>query len=159
MPIILEKSDRRLLSWVGAIVLLLIVALVFLNPEGEESSVPSSYSSDSSGAKAAYLLLESEGYNIQHWERSPVELPANPDHTVLVLALPLAPADKLEKNALESYLSQGWPHPSMLITTCTRGSSLIAFELVSIGLVNRCTISTFGGRLFCFTTSARRPMA
>src|SRR5438105_5826267 len=107
MPIILEKSDRRLLSWVGAIVLLLIVALVFLNPEGEESSVPSSYSSDSSGAKAPYLLLESEGYNIQHWERSPVELPANPDHTVLVLALPLAPANKLEKNALESYLSQG----------------------------------------------------
>jgi hypothetical protein len=107
MPIILEKSDRRLLSWAGAIVLFLIVVLVFLSPQDEESSIPSSYSPVSGGAKAAYLLLESEGYKIQHWERSPVDLPPNPSNTILILAVPLAPATKVEKSALELFLSEG----------------------------------------------------
>ncbi|HEV2989814.1 MAG TPA: DUF4350 domain-containing protein [Candidatus Angelobacter sp.] len=107
MPIKLEKSDLRLLSWAGAIVLFLIVVLVFISPQDEESSVPSSYSPVSGGAKAAYLLLESEGYKIQHWERSPVDLPVNPSNTVLIMALPLTPATKVEKSALELFLSEG----------------------------------------------------
>jgi hypothetical protein len=108
MPIILEKSDRRLLLWVGAILFILIVALVVLSPQDEESSsTPSTYSSVSSGAKAAYLFLEEQGYKVERWEKSPVELPADPTNTILVLALPFAPANKLEKNALELYLAQG----------------------------------------------------
>jgi hypothetical protein len=107
MPMILEKSDRRLLSWVGAVLLVLIIVLVFLSPEEEESRIPSTYSSTTSGARAAYLLLESQGYKIQRWEKSPVELPTNPANTVLVLALPSASANKLEKNALELYLAEG----------------------------------------------------
>jgi hypothetical protein len=107
MPIALEKSDRRLLLWVAPILTIIIVVLAVLSPQDEESEIPSTYSSVSSGAKAAYLFLKEEGYNIERWEKSPADLPANPAATVLVLAFPFAPANKLEKNALESYLVSG----------------------------------------------------
>jgi hypothetical protein len=107
MPIVLEKSDRRLLLWVAPILTIIIVALAVLAPQDEESEIPSTYSSVSSGARAAYLFLKEEGYNVERWEKSPVDLPANPADTVLVLAFPFAQANRLEKNALASYLVSG----------------------------------------------------
>ena len=107
MPIILEKSDRRLLLWVAPILLVIIVALAVLAPQDEESQTPSTYSSVSTGAKAAYLFLQEEGYKVERWEKSPADLHADPAGTVLVLALPFAPINKLEKNALELYLLAG----------------------------------------------------
>ena len=82
----IEKSDRRLLTWAAVILVPLIIALAFLSPQEEESSVPSTYSAQSRGAKAAYLLLEDLGYDVQRWEQSPTELPAEARNTVLVLA-------------------------------------------------------------------------
>ena len=103
----IEKSDRRLLTWAALLLLPIIIALAFLSQEEEESFVPSTYSAQARGAKAAYLLLEDLGYSVERWERSPANLPTGPAHTVLVLANPYRPPTPLEKNALQIYLSQG----------------------------------------------------
>ena len=103
----IEKSDRRLLTWAALLLLPLIIALAFLSQEEEESYVPSTYSAQTRGAKAAYLLLEDLGYRVERWEQSPTELPVQPVHTVLVLAGSYRPPSPQEKNALQTYLSQG----------------------------------------------------
>ena len=103
----IEKSDRRLLMWAALFLLPVIIALAFLSQEEEESGVPSTYSAQTRGAKAAYLLLQDIGYRVERWEQSPAELPADPAHTVLVLANPFRWPSPQEKNALQIYLSRG----------------------------------------------------
>lgn len=107
MPLKLEKSDRRLLMWAALIFVPLILALALLSSNESDSGVPSSYSAQRSGAKAAYLLLQDQGYNVQRWEQPPTELPAAASHTVLVLAFPFRPPSSEEKNALQLYLTRG----------------------------------------------------
>lgn len=107
MQIKLDKSDRRLLMWTGLILLPIIVLLAFLSQDEEDSGVPSTYSAQSSGAKAAYLFLQEEGYNVERWERSPEELPAQAHNTVLVLASPAGVPSKAQKDALQLYVSRG----------------------------------------------------
>ena len=104
----IEKSDRRLLAWAALFLLPVIVALAFLSTEEvEESTVPSTYSSQTRGAKAAYLLLEELGYKVERWEQSPAELPTEAAHTVLVLAGPYRFPLPQEKSALLLYISRG----------------------------------------------------
>lgn len=103
----IERSDRRLLIWAGAFMLLLILALTFLSQDEEESGLPSTYSTQRSGAKAAFLLLQQSGYKVQRWEQSPAGLPSDPAHTVLVLASPFRAPTSDEKNALQTYLDRG----------------------------------------------------
>ncbi len=103
----IEKSDRRLLMWAALFLLPVIIALAFLSQDEEESVVPSTYSAQTRGAKAAYLLLQDIGYKVERWEQSPAELPADPAQTVLVLANPFRPPSPQEKNALQIYLSHG----------------------------------------------------
>ena len=103
----IERSDRRLLIWAGAFMLLLILALTFFSQDEEESGIPSTYSAQRGGAKAAFLLLQQSGYKVQRWEQSPSALPADPAHTVLVLASPFRAPTSDEKNALQTYLDRG----------------------------------------------------
>jgi len=107
MPMKLEKSDRRLLMWVALILLPMFVAVALSSPEEEESSIPSSYSTQKHGAKAAYLLLKESGYDVERWEKPPGELPLEAAHTTLVLAGPIAPPSPEDKAALQSYLNRG----------------------------------------------------
>lgn len=107
MPLKIAKSDRRLLLWAAAIMLPIILALGMMSSEQEESEIPSSYSPDSHGAKAAYLLLEEQGYKVERWEESPTELPAEPAGTVLVLASPFRTPTRDEKNSLQLFLTRG----------------------------------------------------
>jgi hypothetical protein len=103
----IERSDRRLLIWAGVFMLLVILSLTFLSQDEEESGVPSTYSAQRSGAKAAFLLLQQSGYKVQRWEQSPADLPPDPAHTVLVLASPFRAPTSDEKNALQTYLDRG----------------------------------------------------
>jgi hypothetical protein len=103
----IERSDRRLLTWAGVVMLVLIVALTLLSQDEEESAVPSTYSAQHRGAKAAYLLLQQAGYKVERWEQSPADLPADAAHTVLVLASPFRTPSPDEKNALQNYLNHG----------------------------------------------------
>src|SRR5580765_7574643 len=103
----IERSDRRLLIWAGVFMLVVILALTFLSQDEEESGIPSTYSAQRHGAKAAFLLLQQSGYKVRRWEQSPSDLPADPAHTVLVLASPFRAPTHDEKNALQTYLDRG----------------------------------------------------
>ena len=103
----IDKSDRRLLIWASLFLLPVIIVLAFLSQDEEESSVPSTYSAQTRGAKAAYLLLQDLNYNVERWEHSPADLPTDPDQTVLVLAGPFRRPAPEEKNALQLYVSRG----------------------------------------------------
>jgi hypothetical protein len=107
MQIKLDKSDRRLLVWTGAILIPLVVLLALLSDNQEDSGIPSTYSSMSSGAKAAYLYLKEEGYNVERWENPPDELPKEARNTILVMASPGGFPSSTEKNALQLYLTRG----------------------------------------------------
>lgn len=103
----IDPSDRRLLIWAGVLVLLIIVALTILPQDEAESEIPSTYSVQNHGAKAAFLLLQESGYKVERWEQSPIALPSDPTNTVLVLASPFRAPTRDEKNALQAYLSRG----------------------------------------------------
>jgi len=103
----LEKSDRRLLLWAGLILVPLIAALAILSSNESDSGIPSSYSAQASGAKAAFLLLQDLGYEVERWEQPPTELPADASKTILVLANPTTPPSAEEKAALQTYLLRG----------------------------------------------------
>ncbi len=108
MPIEIDKSDRRLLLWAAAVLLPVVIALALSSRGDEEDSgIPSTYSAQTKGAKAAYLLLQELGYKVERWERSPLDLPADAAHTVLVLAFPFRPPSQEEKNQLQIYLNRG----------------------------------------------------
>lgn len=85
----------------------LVIVLAVLSSGNEGSFIPSTYSAQSHGAKAAYLLLRELGYDVQRWERSPAELPKNPTDAVLVLAVPLQTPTQDEKNELETFIGRG----------------------------------------------------
>lgn len=103
----LDKSDRRLLLLASFVLLPLIVLLVMFSDNEEDSGIPSTYSATASGAKAAYLFLKEQGYNVERWENPPAELPQDAHNTVLVLASPNGVPTEFEKSALLMYLKRG----------------------------------------------------
>ena len=56
-------------------VLLIAGAVAFTGDAGDKAEMPSSYSTASGGAKAAYLLLAHAGYNEERWESPLDQLP------------------------------------------------------------------------------------
>jgi Domain of unknown function (DUF4350) len=105
----LDRTDRSILIGAGIFVVILAIATSLLTPSrhGGRTGYPSSYSTSWDGAKAAYLLLEELGYDINRWDSSPTELDAQSDNEVLVLANPLQPATEEETTALRSFLERG----------------------------------------------------
>src|SRR5262245_20311919 len=104
MSMRLAKSDRRLLLWAALIFVPAIAALAILSSGEGDSDIPSSYSAQATGAKAAFLLLQELGYDAERWEQPPTELPEEAGHTVLVLVNPMKPPSSEEKSALQMYL-------------------------------------------------------
>jgi hypothetical protein len=107
MPLNIAPSDKRLLIWAGIVISILIIAVALLSDEEEESGVPTVYSSQSSGARAAYLLLKETGHHVERWEESPLQLPKAPEKTTLVLAQPSILPDKEDAAALQEFVSRG----------------------------------------------------
>lgn len=106
MPMNLSRSDRRLLLWAAVIVAALVIALAVFSSNQQESEVTTSYSADSAGAKAAFMLLQQQG-KVERWEQSPNQLPADVANTTLVLASPFNLPSKEEKISLQLFLSRG----------------------------------------------------
>ncbi|HWX54196.1 MAG TPA: DUF4350 domain-containing protein [Verrucomicrobiae bacterium] len=108
MPLALVKSDRRLLFWTGLIVLVIIVVLAWkAQSQDQDSGIPSSYSAQSHGAKAAFLLLQETGYNAERWERPPRDLAVDSGPAVLVLADPTDFPSPEERRDLERFVRSG----------------------------------------------------
>lgn len=109
MPARLDRTDRSLLIVAGVLVLALAIATSVLSPsqQGGRTGYPSSYSTSWDGAKAAYLLLEDLGYDIQRWDKSPTELAGEAQNQVLILASPQQPPTSEETAALRRFLENG----------------------------------------------------
>lgn len=109
MPLKIEPADRKLLYFVSVGLLLVCFALLLLTPPQEEDiHFPSSYSTRSGGAKAAYLLLADLGYQVERWEQPPSFLPPGDPDTVLILAEPFSWfATQPDRDALQKFVASG----------------------------------------------------
>jgi len=107
MPLKIDPRDRKLLGGAGIVfALLILAAALFGGDSGQKADIPSSYSTASGGAKAAYLLLAQEGYRQRRWERPLDELPPAPGKT-LILAEPLEGPTREEREGLKNFLRAG----------------------------------------------------
>jgi hypothetical protein len=93
----------------GALLLFMVVASAILSPPREqmESPIPSTYSTQSAGAQAAYRLLVKLGYPVRRWENPPTELDQAPDSTLLILADPVQPPSEKDRKALSDFVEDG----------------------------------------------------
>ena len=109
MPAGISPSDRKLLGVGAALLLLMLTASVILAPpkEQEGSPIPSSYSTTSGGARAAYLLLTELHYPVRRWEEPPTELGSDPEDILLILADPTQPPSQKERDALLTFVKNG----------------------------------------------------
>lgn len=118
-------SDRRIVLWMGAVILLLIIAVSVLAPNtAEDDARPTTYNNGPQGAKAAFLMLEAIGRRASRWQR-PIDDLRHVDapHTTLVLAAPsYSPTDQ-EKiaAALKSFMQRG----GRVLTTGPTGALLL----------------------------------
>jgi len=73
MSAFLDSRDLRFLIGAGValVVLLGITYAVGPVPAQQALGYPSSYASEWAGAKAAFLLLQEQGYRVEYWEKSP----------------------------------------------------------------------------------------
>ncbi len=121
MPGAVSAGDRKILFVAGGAFLLLVVLGFLFAPAGDagENSA-TTYSTASRGAKAAYLLLQENGYHVERWQHADSEL--QPDsHTVLIIADPSMIPNAKQKAAIEQFISGG----GRLITTGIRGAGFL----------------------------------
>jgi hypothetical protein len=105
----LDARDRKLLIATAALTVALAAGSALLAPatRGEGSTFPSSYSSTSSGALAAYLLLVDLKYDVHRWEESPARLSEVPRGAILILAEPSEAPSNPERRALRQFVEGG----------------------------------------------------
>jgi hypothetical protein len=107
MPLKIDPKDRKLLLGAACVFVLLIAgAAVFGGEAGTKAEIPSSYSTASGGAKAAYLLLSDAGYKVQRWEKTLQELPQAEGKT-LILADPVEAPTTEDRERLKTFISEG----------------------------------------------------
>ncbi len=109
MPLGIAASDRKLLFIGGGLLVLMLTVTILLSPPGEQfsSPVPSTYSTQSAGAQAAYLLLSELHYPVRRWEDPPNELPSKSNGILLILAEPMQFPSAKERKALEDFVKGG----------------------------------------------------
>jgi len=130
MPLKIDARDRKLLLGAGIVFVLLIAGAAFFGGEpGEKVEVPSSYSTASGGAKAAYLLLTESGYKVQRWERQLIDLPKE---ATLVLADPQEGLTGEERESLKNFL---WGGGRIIATGMFAGTFLPENESVPNALL------------------------
>jgi hypothetical protein len=107
MSLNMNRRDRKLLLGGGFVFVLLVAgALVFSRGQQGQVEYPSSYSSASAGAKAAYLLLSETGYRVERWEKPLSDLPPTSTKT-LILAEPEEAPTREERDRLKVFISEG----------------------------------------------------
>lgn len=114
----LDPKDRKLL--IGCIcavaVLAVLTAFFARNQDRDDNPVPSTYNTGKHGARAAFEMLQANGYNVQRWEQPLSDLVAQTDaQTVVIFAEPnpTSPADLKAVRDLVAHgarvLLTGWP--------------------------------------------------
>jgi len=105
----ITAGDRKMLLIAAAVLVVLTAGLAFLggDPTDQGRPIPSTYSANPGGARAAYLLLQELHNKVSRWERSPTELPIDEGDAVLILADPLEMPTKEEIAALRAFVEEG----------------------------------------------------
>ncbi len=105
----LNPRDRRtLLAILALVVLVALVVTFLLPPEDDNDPTPSTFTSTSHGARAAYLVLAQSGYVMERWDRPLGELAETSDsHTVLILADPFPGNTEATRAAVAKVLQRG----------------------------------------------------
>jgi Domain of unknown function (DUF4350) len=110
MPLGIAGSDRKLLLVGGLLLLLLMAMSAALSPPEDQtpSRIPSTYSTQSDGAEAAYILLTRLHYPVRRWQDAPTELPPPDESNVLlILAEPEQLPSKSEREAIVKFVQNG----------------------------------------------------
>jgi hypothetical protein len=99
--------DRKLLIIGGALLVVMIGASAALSPApaGRSSQVTSTYSTRSSGAKAAFLLLSQMHYPLRRWQDPPKDLPH--DGVLLILADPTETPSNKDQQTMDDFVKSG----------------------------------------------------
>ena len=104
----LSPTDRKLMWGFAVLFVLLVASTAVLGPRQEEGAAfPSSYSSDSGGALAAYLLLQDLNYPVRRWEQPPNLITDRPAETLLILAEPTEMPTEHDQAALRKFVTDG----------------------------------------------------
>jgi len=118
-------SDRKIVLWMGAVILLLILVVSVLAPNtAEDDARPTTTNNGPQGAKAAFLVLEAIGRTTSRWQRPISEISqVDAPHTTLVLAAPAySPKDQETiAAAVEGFLERG----GRVLTTGPTGALLL----------------------------------
>lgn len=144
-------SDRKIVLWMGGVILLLIVVVSVLAPNtGDDDVRPTTYNTGPQGAKAAYLTLQAIGREATRWTRPLSDL-SNVDasHTTLVLAAPVY--SPTEQEAIAAALKRFLERGGRVLTTGPTGALLLPG-----GKTAPPTNITF---TLCTTTPAHGPLA
>ena len=121
MPGGLTAGDRRLFIGAGAVLaVLMLVSVLLTSGTGNAIDVPTTYSVGSSGAKAAFLLLQASGYQVSRWEQSVRDLPPGAGVTLVLADPEIAPTED-ERAAVVRFIEQG----GTVIATGMSGSVLL----------------------------------
>jgi hypothetical protein len=106
VPIALDRADRRtLLGAAGLLLVVVVVTLMVAPSAADRSEQPTTYSTGSKGAKAAWLLLRESGYQVERWQR-PLRLLPN-SRATLVLAEPTGVPDAEDLERLRTFIAGG----------------------------------------------------
>lgn len=118
-------SDRRIVLWMGAVMLLLIIVLSVLAPSSaEDDPRPTTSNAGPQGAKAAFMTLEAIGRQTSRWQRPFAELnQLDAPHTTLVLAAPSYAAT--EQQAIAAAVKQFLERGGRVLTTGSMGALLL----------------------------------
>ena len=105
----LTATDRKLLLVAGIVTALLLAGTLAFGPgsSGPVSPVPSTYSSGSGGALAAYLLLVDLRYPVRRWEEPPAALATPGRGSLLILAEPTEFPSARDRESLVHFVESG----------------------------------------------------
>jgi hypothetical protein len=107
MPLNLSRPDRRLLSILAAVFMVVVVFALLLSPNSEiGAKIATTYSAAAEGTKAAYLLLRDSRYHCERWERPPNEINRAENPILLILDADLPPTSE-EQNSIRGFIEHG----------------------------------------------------
>jgi hypothetical protein len=120
------QRDRRWLLTIGAVMVVLVVAMGVLAPAADDNNpIPTIDNTGPAGAKAAYLLLQAMGRTAVRWEKPLEELnDADAAHTTLVLTEPIY--DPSQQKQLQTEVQRFLEHGGRVLATGGGGGLLLA---------------------------------
>jgi len=106
-----NRSDRKLLLYLSAAIIVIIVFVSIMVPGNEKNdTTPSTYNSAPDGVKAAYLTLQATGLSVSRWDKPSSALnTVDATHTTLVILNPQIEPNQFRefRTHLDSFLQRG----------------------------------------------------